>query len=54
MTDASIHKHHESSVKIFTLEKKDAYYVESTGASVTLDSSVNLIHRYCGTLPRDQ
>ncbi|CAJ1973600.1 unnamed protein product [Sphenostylis stenocarpa] len=54
MTDASINKDHESSLRVFTMGKIDAYYVESTGASVTLDSSVNLIHRYCGTLPRDQ
>ncbi|XP_047170030.1 endoribonuclease Dicer homolog 3a isoform X2 [Vigna umbellata] len=54
MTDASIHKDHESNLRVFTVGKTDTYYVDSTGASVTLDSSVNLIHRYCGTLPRDQ
>ncbi|CAK9137648.1 unnamed protein product [Ilex paraguariensis] len=32
----------------------DAYHVEVTGASVTADSSVNLIHRYCEKLPRDK
>ncbi|XP_068480547.1 endoribonuclease Dicer homolog 3a isoform X1 [Phaseolus vulgaris] len=54
MTDASMNKDHESSLRVCTMGKTEAYYVESTGASVTLDSSVNLIHRYCGTLPRDQ
>lgn len=54
MTDASIHKDHESNLRVFTVGKTDTYYVDSTGACVTLDSSVNLIHRYCGTLPQDQ
>ncbi|KAI3454024.1 hypothetical protein Pfo_010687 [Paulownia fortunei] len=30
-----------------------AYVVESTGASVTADSSISLIHRYCEKLPGD-
>ncbi|KAK7410183.1 hypothetical protein VNO78_00768 [Psophocarpus tetragonolobus] len=54
MTDASIYKDHESSLRSFTMGKTIAYYVESTGASVTLESSVSLIHRYCGTLPQDR
>ncbi|GAB2250760.1 hypothetical protein Droror1_Dr00017010 [Drosera rotundifolia] len=31
-----------------------AYYVDSTGASVTADSSVSLVHQYCEKLPRDK
>lgn len=54
MTDGSIYKDHESSLRACMVGKTNAYYVESTGASFTLDSSVSLIHRYCGTLPRDK
>ncbi|KAL4571164.1 hypothetical protein LXL04_017915 [Taraxacum kok-saghyz] len=35
-------------------KEKEIYCVESTGASVTTDSSVNLIHRYCSKLPGDK
>lgn len=54
MTDAAINKDHESKLRVFTVRKADAYYVDSTGASVTLDSSVILIKRYCEKLPRDK
>lgn len=54
MNDASIRKDHESSLRAFTVGKTNAYYVESTGASVTLDSSASLINRYCGKLPQDK
>ncbi|TKY74839.1 Endoribonuclease Dicer-like 3a [Spatholobus suberectus] len=54
MTDASINKGHESSLRMFTVGKTKAYSVESTGASVTLDSSASLISQYCGKLPRDK
>ncbi|RDX68564.1 Endoribonuclease Dicer-like 3a, partial [Mucuna pruriens] len=54
MTDASTYKDHESSLRVLTMEKTNAYYVESTGASVTLDSSVGLINLYCEKLPRDK
>jgi hypothetical protein len=32
----------------------DSYRVESTGASVTTETSVNLILRFCGKLPGDK
>jgi hypothetical protein len=32
---------------------EEVYYVESTGASVTLNSSVGLIYFYCSRLPSD-
>ncbi|KAH0969724.1 hypothetical protein GBA52_028320 [Prunus armeniaca] len=35
-------------------EETKAYYVNATGASVTADSSVSLIHRYCEKLPGDK
>ncbi|RDX82989.1 Endoribonuclease Dicer-like 3a, partial [Mucuna pruriens] len=54
MTDAAISKDHVSSLRAFTVGKTNAYCVESTGASVTLDSSVGLINRYCEKLPRDK
>ncbi|KAL2346622.1 hypothetical protein Fmac_000622 [Flemingia macrophylla] len=54
MNDASIKRDHESSFRALKMEKTDAYYVESTGASVTLDSSATLIIQYCGKLPRDK
>ncbi|XP_061374875.1 endoribonuclease Dicer homolog 3a isoform X2 [Gastrolobium bilobum] len=54
MTNAAINKDHESSLQPCTVWKTNAYYVDSTGASVTLDSSVSLINRYCGKLPRDK
>lgn len=51
MTDDSVY----SGLDIFspracTVEKAISYCVDSTGASVTLDSSVTLIHQYCGKL----
>ncbi|XP_023744994.1 endoribonuclease Dicer homolog 3a isoform X1 [Lactuca sativa] len=35
-------------------KETEAYFVEATGASVTVDSSVSLIHRYCSKLPGDK
>ncbi|KAL9272676.1 Endoribonuclease Dicer homolog 3a-like protein [Drosera capensis] len=32
----------------------DPYYVDLTGALVTADSSVSLVHQYCEKLPRDK
>lgn len=43
-----------SSLKACTFEGTDAYSVPATGASVTADSSVSLIHRYCEKLPSDK
>lgn len=36
------------------LKETATYYVESTGAFVTADSSVSLVHRYCAKLPQDK
>ncbi|CAL5419477.1 unnamed protein product [Camellia sinensis] len=55
MTDTAINRDPDASVlKACTIKEIDAYYVDATGASVTVDSSVNLIHRYCEKLPRDE
>ena len=35
-------------------EDVTAFYVRSTGARVTPDSSVSLIYKYCERLPRDK
>ena len=32
----------------------DDYRVDKTGASVTTETSINLINRYCGKLPGDK
>ena len=41
-------------LKVCMSEVKKAYVVDATGASVTEDSSVSLIHRYCERLPSDK
>ncbi|GAV80701.1 Helicase_C domain-containing protein/Ribonuclease_3 domain-containing protein/PAZ domain-containing protein/dsRNA_bind domain-containing protein/ResIII domain-containing protein [Cephalotus follicularis] len=41
-------------LKPCTLEETNAYVVEATGASVTADSSVSVLNRYCEKLPRDK
>nr|AUH15439.1 dicer-like 3 protein [Dimocarpus longan] len=41
-------------LRSYTFEKPNAYTVDSTGASVTVDSSVKLIHHYCQKLPNDK
>ncbi|RDX92252.1 Endoribonuclease Dicer-like 3, partial [Mucuna pruriens] len=42
------------SLETYGTEKTCAYYVDATGACVTADSSVSLIHRYCEKLPGDK
>lgn len=37
-----------------TFEKTNAYIVEATGASVSVEDSVRLIHQYCQKLPSDK
>ncbi|XWS70161.1 hypothetical protein CRYUN_Cryun03dG0025400 [Craigia yunnanensis] len=37
-----------------TFEETNVYIVDSTGASITADSAVSLIHRYCEKLPGDK
>lgn len=41
------------SLKPCNFKGTDAYSVHATGALVTADSSVSLIHRYCEKLPSD-
>ncbi|XVE97781.1 hypothetical protein REPUB_Repub03eG0048300 [Reevesia pubescens] len=41
-------------LKDCTFEEKDVYIVDATGASVTADSAVSLIRRYCEKLPGDK
>jgi hypothetical protein len=36
------------------LLEEDFYFVEKTGAIVTLSSCVSLIHKYCSKLPSDR
>lgn len=55
MTDTAINRDPDASIlKTCTFDDRNAYYVDGTGASVTADSSVNLIHRYCAKLPGDK
>ncbi|GMI97873.1 dicer-like 3, DICER-LIKE 3 [Hibiscus trionum] len=37
-----------------SFEEPNVFVVDATGASVTADSAVSLIHRYCGKLPGDK
>lgn len=43
-----------SPVKACNTNEVLPYVVESTGASVSADSSISLIHRYCQKLPQDK
>ncbi|KAH9804979.1 Endoribonuclease Dicer [Citrus sinensis] len=55
VTDTALSRDPEACfLKACTYVKTKSYIVESTGASVTTDSSVNLIHRYCEKLPSDK
>ncbi|KAI6679821.1 hypothetical protein NL676_033702, partial [Syzygium grande] len=44
----------ECNLKACTLEETGAYFVDITGASVSTDSSISLIYRYCEKLPHDK
>jgi endoribonuclease Dicer len=55
MMNTTINRGPDSSVMKACIRKDtDTYYVEATGASATADSSVDVIHRYCGKLPGDK
>ncbi|PRQ28075.1 putative ribonuclease III post-transcriptional gene silencing PAZ-Argonaute family [Rosa chinensis] len=55
MTNTALNRDPEESVlKPCTLDQISEYVVNATGASVTADSSVRTIHKYCDTLPRDK
>ncbi|CAK7352744.1 unnamed protein product [Dovyalis caffra] len=55
MTDTAINRDPDIwTLKACASEATKAYVVDVTGASVTADSSVSLIHRYCQQLPGDR
>ncbi|XP_057957753.1 endoribonuclease Dicer homolog 3a [Malania oleifera] len=55
MTDTAINRDPNVCIlKACNIKESDAYIVDATGASVTSDSSVNLIHQYCAKLPGDK
>uniref|UniRef100_A0A3N7G640 Uncharacterized protein n=1 Tax=Populus trichocarpa TaxID=3694 RepID=A0A3N7G640_POPTR len=55
MTDTAINRDPNVwNLKACASEAAKAYVVDVTGASVTADSSVSLIHRYCQHLPGDR
>lgn len=40
--------------KTCTRDEEKEYCIESTGAKVTISSSISIIYRYCEKLPRDK
>ncbi|XP_038975924.1 endoribonuclease Dicer homolog 3b-like [Phoenix dactylifera] len=54
MTSSALYRYHKTSISKICCEHKDVYCVGSTGATVTADSSVNLIYKYCDKLPKDR
>ncbi|KAG6599127.1 Endoribonuclease Dicer-like 3a, partial [Cucurbita argyrosperma subsp. sororia] len=55
MTEAATSRDPDACMlKPFSIMETDSYIVEATGASVTADSSVGLIHQYCKKLPGDK
>ncbi|XP_058069603.1 endoribonuclease Dicer homolog 3a [Magnolia sinica] len=55
MADTASNRDPDASIsKVCRHEDINAYSVESTGATVTPDSSVSLIYRYCEKLPGDK
>lgn len=54
MTASTLNRDLDSCVsKICRIEEPNTYSVGSTGASVTADSSVNLVYKFCKKLPKD-
>lgn len=55
MTDTSRNRDPDvCNLRACNFEDENRYYVKATGASVTPDSSVSLIYRYCEKLPGDR
>uniref|UniRef100_A0A2N9FHP3 Uncharacterized protein n=1 Tax=Fagus sylvatica TaxID=28930 RepID=A0A2N9FHP3_FAGSY len=55
MTDTAVNRDPDACIlKACIFEEANVYHVDKTGASVTADSSVSLIHRYCEKLPGDK
>lgn len=54
MTDSALNRDPDSIVrKVCHLGEANTYIVDTTGASVTTNSSVSLIYKYCEKLPGD-
>lgn len=57
MTNSAINRDPDSDpclLKDHTFEETNVFIVDATGASVSADSAVSLIHRYCEKLPGDK
>ncbi|KAK9131441.1 hypothetical protein Sjap_011928 [Stephania japonica] len=55
MIDAALNRDPDASIATSCcMEDSYSYRVDSTGASVTADCSINLIHKYCDKLPGDR
>ncbi|KAL9677647.1 hypothetical protein QQ045_005880 [Rhodiola kirilowii] len=55
MTDTSAKRDsNKSTPKACSGDDKDVYTVQLTGASVSVGSSISLLHQYCGKLPGDK
>lgn len=54
MTNAFTNRDPDDCVETNITNKETMYSVNVTGASVTADSSIGLIDRYCKKLPRDK
>ncbi|KAK1291521.1 hypothetical protein QJS10_CPB17g02656 [Acorus calamus] len=55
MMDAASHRDPSAhTAKVCHEAESKSYHVKSTGASITPDSSVSLIYKYCEKLPRDR
>ncbi|KAJ1295101.1 hypothetical protein BS78_01G198000 [Paspalum vaginatum] len=50
----ALHKHSNIPSHYLPLQEKHSYHVDSTGATITADCCVNLIHQYCEKLPKDR
>uniref|UniRef100_K4AJR2 Uncharacterized protein n=1 Tax=Setaria italica TaxID=4555 RepID=K4AJR2_SETIT len=50
----ALHKSPNTPSHDLPLEEKYIYHVDSTGATITADCCVNLIHKYCEKLPKDR
>lgn len=54
MMDTILNRDAISLVKKSSNEETETFHVKLTGATVTADSSVNLIYKYCDKLPKDK
>lgn len=55
MMDAALSRDQDALIpKTVSFEEVNTYQVDSTGATLTADASVALIHKYCDKLPKDK